>query len=81
MIYSALRSRVGMVVDPGASTLHDSTHLFPLAALGWKICVLETGEPLDIIAIAEDRATEHGSDKALPPTIAFRNERALELLQ
>lgn len=41
---------------------------------------LETRETINLIAIAEEFALVPGYVKALPPTVAFRQEKALELL-
>jgi hypothetical protein len=80
VVYAALRGLTGMIVDPGHSTLHDSTHLFVLAALRWEVLELETLQPVNLIEIAETHALNPGYDRPLPPTVAVRNREALRHL-
>jgi hypothetical protein len=80
IVYAAIRSQIGMIVDPEPSTLHDATHLFPLNAIGWRTLNLDTQEDVPLIEIAEAYATEDASLTPLPPTVSYRNESALRLL-
>lgn len=80
IVYGALRSRIGMIVDPGGATLHDAAHLFVLNAMGWKTIDLDTRKALHLVAIAEANATVGGSKLALPPTATYRPDQALELI-
>jgi hypothetical protein len=77
IIFAAALGAVSAIVDPGWSTLHDSTHLFALVALGWKVYDLGTWDKIDLINLAEAHALEPGDTKVFPPNVAVRNEDAL----
>lgn len=67
-ITGAVVGRLGAIIDPSRSDIHDAAHtIFLAAACGWRAWDLATGERLNVVEIAEQHAEPNRSADRVKP--------------